>query len=112
MCGQIYEKETERYIGTKVLNNPEVKTVDCCCVIVHSSLLHNEKLRFDENLDFHMYVEDFCITARKRKHIKTKICQFDCTHLSHGAHNEALEVSAQYIKKKHNLFRISSTCHK
>ena len=112
MLGEIYQVDSKRNIGNKVLGNPEVKTVDCCCMIVHSSLLYKENMLFDENLDFHMYVEDFCITARKQKNIKTKIVQFDCAHLSSGNINKALEQNARYVKKKHNLFRISSTCYK
>ena len=59
-----------------------VSTVDCCCVIVHSSLIFEHNLRFDENLKWHMYAEDFCINARRNYGILTKVVQLDCFHTS------------------------------
>ena len=55
MLGQITEGEGERLVGNKVVGTPKVKTLDCCCCLVHSSLLLQRKLRFDENLKFLSY---------------------------------------------------------
>ena len=99
----------EHKIGNKTAGEPVVKTLDCCCCIVHSSLL--KVLRFDENLDFHMYVEDLCHSAKKLG-ILSRVVQFDCRHLSGGNHNEALEKAAQYVMKKHNIKKTDSPCHK
>ena len=99
MLGQIFEGEGQRMIGNKVANNPSVKTFDCCCCFIHSSLLRDKGLRFDENLKFHMYVEDICHTAKK-KGISSKIVQLDCRHLSGGVQNEEFNQAVQYMKKK------------
>lgn len=112
LVGQIMqgENQTEKLVGRYADENVEVKTLDCCCVIVHSKLIYEKKLRFDAVLDFHMYVEDFCISAEK-KGIKSKIIQYKCRHLSAGSRNKRLYECANYIKAKHKILRINSTCH-
>jgi len=111
MLGQIFEGEGTRRVGHKIAGNPEVETLDCCCCIVHSSLLKESGLRFDENLNFHMYVEDLCISA-KNKGIKSKALQIDCRHLSGGVRDEAFLESVRYVKNKHGIKRVNSTCFK
>lgn len=111
MLGQILEGTGSKLIGNPVAGNPKVNTFDCCCCIVHSSLIRKYGLKFDENLKFHMYAEDFCLEAKKKK-IASRIVQFDCRHLSGGNFNEELKKSAQYVKSKHKILRISSTCFK
>ena len=111
MLGQIYEGEGKRRVGHKVASHPEVNTLDCCCCIIHSSLIKAARLRFDENLKFHMYVEDLCITAKKNG-ILSRVIQFDCLHLSRGSYGEDFKESVLYIKKKHKIKRINSTCFK
>lgn len=109
--GQIFEGENGRVVGNRVSGNPIVNTIDCCCLIMHSSLLRKGELRFDENLCFHMYVEDMCYAA-KQQGILSKIVQFDCRHLSHGNMGEELDKSADYVKSKYNIREINSTCYK
>lgn len=90
-----------------------VSTVDCCCIIVHSSLIFEHNLRFDENLKWHMYAEDFCINARRNYGILTKVVQLDCFHTSTGNLDnlgDDFYNSADYIKKKYNIEYINSTC--
>ena len=111
MLGQIIQGEGNELVGNKVSGTPEVKTFDCCCCMIHSSLIFKKKLRFDEELNFHMYVEDLCHSAKKKK-VPSKVIQMDCRHLSGGCLNEELQKSAEYVKQKHKLWRISSTCFK
>src|SRR5574344_2710316 len=73
--------------GRKLLFPKDVDCLDCCCMIVHSSLINKYNLLFDENLDWHMYVEDFCYNAQKNYKIKTKAVQFNCYHLGAGTLN-------------------------
>ena len=108
--GQIFEGEGERTVGNKVENNPIVKTFDCCCCVIHSSLIVEKQLKFDENLKFHMYVEDMCHSARK-KGVFSRIVQMECLHLSGGVKNEEFRQSAQYVMEKHKIKLINSTCH-
>lgn len=57
-----------------------VDTLDCQCVIVHSSLVEKYSLRFDEKLNFNLYVEDFCINAKESYGIESKILNVRCCH--------------------------------
>lgn len=113
ILGQIQQgnnnKKFKRF-GKKLLFPRRVSTLDCCCLIVHSSLLHKHNLRFDENLDWHMYVEDFCINCEKNYGIKSKAVQFDCYHLGIGNLNEDFYKCAQYVKEKHELSCLKTTC--
>ena len=57
-----------------------VDTIDCQCVIVHSSLVKKHALRFDEKLGFNLYAEDFCISAKECHAIESKILNVRCCH--------------------------------
>lgn len=96
--------------GHKVIFPMTVDTVDCCCIMIHSSLINKYDLRFDENLSFHMYAEELCYRAKKDYKIKTKVIQTNCYHLGVGNLNEEFQKSAQYLKEKFKIKRIPSTC--
>ena len=96
--------------GLSVKNPKKVDAVDCCCILMHSSLVRKYKLQFDENLSFHMYAEELCYSAKKNHKIKTKVVQMNCFHLGRGELNEEFQKSAQYLKDKFNIKRIPSTC--
>lgn len=96
--------------GRKIFFNPTVDAIDCCCTIVHSSLIEKYNLRFDENLSFHLYAEELCYSAKKNHKIKTKIVQINCYHMGKGNLNEEFQKSAQYLKDKFKIKRIPSTC--
>ena len=53
-------------LGRRVKTGIKVQTFDCQCLIIHSSLINRYKLRFDENLTFDLYVEDFCANANEK----------------------------------------------
>lgn len=59
-----------------------VDTVDCQCLIVHSSLVKKYNLRFDEKFAWHLYAEDFCINALLSHDIKTYAIGIACCHHS------------------------------
>lgn len=69
-------------IGHKAPMGTPVETFDCQCLIVHSSCVARHKLRFDENLTFDLYVEDFCIAAKEKHGIESKILPVRCRHWS------------------------------
>lgn len=96
--------------GRSAIFKPTVETTDCCCVIMHSSLIKKYGILFDENLEFHMYAEELCYRAKKDYNIKTKILPFKCFHMGKGLLNEAFYESAEYLKKKFNIKRVPSTC--
>lgn len=96
--------------GRKVLYQPTVDAIDCCCIIIHSSLIQKYNLRFDENLNFHMYAEELCYRAKKEFKIKTKVVQMNCFHLGKGSLDENFDASVKYLKEKFKIKRVPSTC--
>ncbi|MCK7520973.1 MAG: hypothetical protein MZV64_26400 [Ignavibacteriales bacterium] len=74
-------------LGRYLITSKEVDSVDCCCLICHSSLIYKHNLSFDELLDFHLYSEDFSFNAKFNHNIATKAVQFKCKHLSQGIHH-------------------------
>ena len=104
-CGQIMQgfdgdESKARLCGEKVNRPLEVDTVDSCCLIIHSSLIREHGLRFDENFDFNLFGADFSIMARKCYNIKTKVLQLNCFHLSEGRRNVGyLRCLSRLVKK-------------
>lgn len=88
-------------IGHSVKNLSQVGTFDCQCLIVHSSLIKKHHLRFDENLTWDLYVEDFCIGAREQHNISSYILQLKCQHYSFGNIAERFYTQYAYLQKKY-----------
>lgn len=86
-----------RQIGTSVSEGTPVETFDCQCVIVHSSLVRRHHLRFDKNLTFDLYAEDFCIAAKERAGIISRILPLKVCHWSGGS------VQPRYYKQESYL---------
>lgn len=83
-------------------NTSNVGTFDCQCLIVHSSLIKNYHLLFDENLSFDLYVEDFCINVREKYNICAKVAPIKCQHYSYGANiTERFYEQLKYLKQKY-----------
>ena len=111
--GQINQSQNasgSKTFGRKIYFDKIVSSVDCCCLIVHSSLINKYNLRFDENLSWHMYAEDFCIHAKAVHNITSLITQFDCFHLGEGKLSDDFRTCAKYVKDKHKLKWLKTTC--
>ena len=78
-----------------------VSTFDCQCLVVHSSLIQKYNLRFDPNLNFDLYVEDFCIYAKENHQIESRILQMKCQHYSYGNVQQRFFDSFEYLKNKY-----------
>jgi len=100
------------YFSGKQLEQPEVvDTVDCMCLIVHSSLIKKYKLLFDEKLDWHCYSEDFSLNAKHKHGILTKAVQMDCKHLSRGnSFSKGFEKCFGYITNKYKNCCFCTAC--
>lgn len=96
--------------GLKAFLQPSVNAIDCCCILIHSSIIKKYNLRFDENLDFHMYAEELCYRAKQEHNIKTKVVQLKCFHLGKGHVDAHFQRSTQYLKAKFKIKNIPSTC--
>lgn len=83
--GRVYEKDAQNILYENFphrYEDPSVDTLDCMCMLVHSSLIDKYHLRFDEALYFDLYVEDFCIDAAKEHGVGISALSFDCAHHS------------------------------
>jgi len=87
-----------------------VETIDCCCIIVHSSLIKRYNLRFDEHFEFHLYAEDLSLGALYKHGIKTKAVQIECRHLSLGNASRDFYESLEYLKSKYKGREFVGTC--
>lgn len=83
--GKIYDCAKDgsntRLLGADHPDLTEVETLDCQMMAVHSDTVRAHGLRFDENLDFDGYVEDFCLQARSRG-LKSRVLGLRCRHWS------------------------------
>lgn len=97
--------------GKRVRSPKTVDALDCCCIIMHSSLIKKYTLRFDENLSFHMYAEELCYRAKKDYKIKSKVVQMECFHIGGGSLDEEFYKAVNYLKEKFHTRKIPSTCN-
>ncbi|MBO6067280.1 MAG: hypothetical protein J6P80_03915 [Kiritimatiellae bacterium] len=86
--------------GNPVEEGEAVDTFDCQCLIVHSSCVQKHGLRFDENLTFDLYVEDFCIAAREQAGIVSRILPIKCRHWSGGSVLPRYKAQEDYLNHK------------
>lgn len=108
--GEIYEgMEHPHTVGHKISKPEPVDTIDCCCLIIHSSLLRSSGLRFDETFDFHLYTEDFCLAAR-HKNIPVKAVQCACCHYSSGTINQKFWDKYTLLQEKYPNDFFLTTC--
>lgn len=103
--GTVLESEKDgsgtRSVGVRVPPGTTVDTLDCQCLAVHSSLLRDLALRFDEQLTFDLYAEDFCMAARLSHGIETRIAPFACQHRSRGTIEPRFFVQLAYLVRKY-----------
>ncbi len=90
-----------RVVGGDPGNNRTVDTVDCQCLIVHSSLVEKYHLRFDEQLSFDFYTEDFSANAFIRHGIKTEVLPMKCRHWSDGSIQKRFFDQKAYLDQKY-----------
>lgn len=88
-------------IGRRLKRPSRVETFDCCCLMVHSSLVNRFNLRFDEKLEFDLYVEDFCAYAKSCFGIPSYAVQMKVCHHSTAVATERLWRHLPYLKEKY-----------
>ena len=96
----------EWFVGRHIEKETEVEAFDCCCVLVHSSLIAKYGLRFDEHLLFDLYVEDFCATAKVKYGIRSFVHPVKCCHHSGSRATDRLYRHLPYLGRKypHDFF--------
>ncbi len=93
--------EAEWNPAVKIKSPVEVEAFDCCCLVVHSSLVAKHHLRFDPNLLFDLYVEDFCAAAKVGYGIRSIVEPVECCHHSGSRATERLYRHLPYLKRKY-----------
>ena len=95
-----------------VLDRPEsVQTIDCQSVLVHTSLLaRHPTLRFDENLTFDLYAEDFSILARERLGLDVRVVPMQFQHYSHGNITDRYLAGLRYLAEKYPKTAVAGSC--
>ena len=88
-------------IGSPVDMGTPVETFDCQCLAVHSSLVRRHGLRFDASLTFDLYAEEFCIAAKERAGVVSRILPVAARHWSGGRvqpryYEQEAHVNAKY----------------
>lgn len=101
---------TFRDYGLEVFTQIVVDAIDCCCIMMHSSLIKKYNLLFDENLSFHLYAEELCYRAKKDFKIDTRVIQTKCFHMGIGSLSDEFYKSLKYVNEKFNIAAIPSTC--
>ncbi len=88
--------------GKKVPTGAVVETLDCMTLIVHSSLINKYKIRFDERLDWHHYIEELCIRLHEKYGVLSRVLQANCRHCSWGVSlpNPDFDAAYHYVKGK------------
>ena len=103
-CGQS-ERDGSRHRTEKgLLRTGFADTFDCQCLIVHSSLIQEYGLRFDERLTFDLYVEDFCINAFETHGIRSIVLKLKCRHYSYGQISDRFFRAKDYVDTKYTGF--------
>lgn len=106
LTGGCYERRRDgsglHFIGKRLINSEYTDTFDCQAFIVHSSLIKKYRLRFDENLQWDLYIEDMCIGAKQKYGINSYAIKLDCCHWS-GYHvtPKSYYDSLKYINHKY-----------
>lgn len=93
-------------IGNSFRTGGITGTFDCQCMLVHSSLIQRTGLRFDPNLLFDFYVEEFCIHARERYGVLSRIVALACQHYSFGNIHPRFFDAVEYVRKKYPAPRV------
>jgi len=103
-------KNKKKLGQAQIVEQSSVDTLDCCCMIIHSGLINLHKLRFDENLNFDLYIEDFCINSKEKYQIYTKVFNFECEHWSEGKITQRYFKQLELLDKKYPKCLYAGTC--
>ena len=79
----------------------DTDTFDCQCLIVHSSVISRCSLRFDPELRFDLYAEDFCAAAWWRHGVPSRILPLRCRHYSGGVLGDRFWKGLDYLREKY-----------
>jgi len=96
--GYVYERRRDgsglRLLGDCSLTRP-MDTCDCMVFAIHSSLLKSSSFRFDEHLEWDLYIEDSCIFFNKNGHMvlpmRVASCHWSGYHITPPSYFRSLK---------------------
>ncbi len=98
-------------VGKEILDAVKVQTLDCQSILVHTSLLKQYPLlRFDEQLTFDLYAEDFSINAQEKHGIDVKVFPLKFQHYSHGKVTAMYHEGLRYLARKYPSVAVAGSC--
>lgn len=98
-------------IGLEITESVGVDVLDCQSVLVHTRLLRRyPALRFDENLTFDLYVEDFCLNASHHYGVEIKVFPLQVQHYSFGKVAERYYKGLDYLADKYPDVGVAGPC--
>lgn len=98
-------------VGLPVAEPVGVQTLDCQSVLVHDSLLARyPTLRFDENLAFDLYAEDFCLNARENHGLGVRVFPLEFQHYSYGKVTQRYHTDLRYLARKYPHTAVAGSC--
>ncbi len=106
-------KELNKQLLSSDSNLIKCDTFDCMMIFVHSSLIEKYNLRFDENLKWDLYVEDFCINAKEKYDINSYVLPLNHCHYSNSCYSiipKSYYLTLSYINKKYPHSLYGGTC--
>lgn len=114
LVGTIVERAKDgsepRALGAAVPAGTALDTFDCQALAVHSSLVNEYALRFDEKLLFDLYAEDFSIAAFEKHGIRSVVLPVGCTHFSRGSVGRRYYEQERYLARKYPHAAHTGTC--
>lgn len=106
------ELAPEGVVGNPIGQPELVDTLDCCCLIVHSTLIRKYGLRFDPAFAWHLYSEDFSMSALQEHGIRSKAINLNCGHYGLSTTtNEAFKTHLSALLDKYSGIHFASTCY-
>ena len=99
--------KNHRKLGSSFEDFATVDVLDCQALIVHSTLIKKFDLRFDEEFEWDLYVEDFCLNAYTKHGIKSKVIKINACHwsqINNLTERPSCVDKYPYINRKYNHY--------
>lgn len=98
-------------VGEFIEQPTRVETIDCQSILLHTTLLRKlKKLRFDEELSFDLYCEEFCLNAQENFGIPVLIIPLAFQHYSYGKVTERYHRGLEHLARQYPSTAMPGSC--
>lgn len=98
-------------LGAKIETPTWVDTLDCMAIMLHTSMLRKHPgLRFDQNLSFDLYCEEFCLNAQENFGIPVMVLPLAFQHYSHGKITERYFRGLEHLARRYPDSAMPGSC--